>query len=97
MIIVHVEAAFDPDQAEEIVLGLLDGRAAIEAMEGNLEIRVLTTPTAPDTIELIQFWDSADAFDAYRKSALFAAIGARLVPLMTRPPATRVFDAVETT
>ena len=97
MIIVHVDAQFDAAAEAAIAAGLASDASTIRELDGNLDFKVLKAPNEPGRIELIQHWDSIGAFDAYRQSALFKEIGVRLAPQMTRPPVTRVFNAVETT
>ena len=41
-----------------------------------------------DGVAIIQHWDGMEAFDAYRASETFVALGVGLRTLMVKPPVT---------
>lgn len=72
--------------------GLVDQQAdAVRAMKGCLHYALFHNP-AGDGLAIVQRWDRSDHFEAYRSSEAFAALGAALRPLMTKPPVTTVAE-----
>lgn len=91
MKLICVEAAFPEDRISEAV-ALLEGQAgAVRAMEGCAHYALYRSPDAP-RVAIVQRWADMGAFDAYRGSDAFAALGRGLKPLMTAPPVTTVAE-----
>ena len=91
MKLITVEADFatpDLDAALDLISRQAD---TVRAMSGCTHYALYRKPSE-DGVAIIQQWDSIEAFDAYRASEPFAALGAGLRPLMTKPPVTTVAE-----
>ena len=89
MKLIAVEAAFPFDRVEEAV-ALFDAQAnAVRAMEGCEHYALYR---AGATVAVVQRWTEMAAFDAYRASDAFAALGRGLRPMMAAPPVTTIAE-----
>ena len=93
MIIVEVNFTVAPNDHAQAITCLMQEQPQMRALSGNRATRVLADPSTEGAITLLHQWDDLAALDAYRAGPLFAAIGARLRPLMTGAPSTTVYEA----
>jgi quinol monooxygenase YgiN len=47
----------------------------------------------PDRVLLYEEWSTREAFDAYKGSAMFAASGARLMPMLAEAPKSAYYES----
>ncbi len=91
MLIVTVTfATVAPDTA---ITHLLDDTARVRARPGNLGIDVLRDASTPAKIVLLQRWQDTASFEDHKKAEGMKTLGAKLMPLMSGPPETSVFEA----
>ena len=79
------------DAAAALLAGALAG---VHAEEGCLRYDLFRVRRDPDTLVMIEEWESSAALKAHGSSPEFAALGARLAEHLAGPPAVRVLDAV---
>ena len=92
MKLVVVEAAFPPTDREAAIALFRDRADAVRAMDGCERYAVHRSVDDDGGVAIVQRWTSAAAFDAYRASDAFAALGRDLKPMMVAPPSTTVAD-----
>ena len=92
MKLVVVEAVFPPAEREAAVALLRDRADAVRAMDGCERYAVHRSVDDGGGVAIVQRWTSTEAFDAYRASDAFAALGRDLKPMMSVPPSTTVAD-----
>ncbi|MEM9873236.1 MAG: antibiotic biosynthesis monooxygenase [Pseudomonadota bacterium] len=89
LITVEVEfGASDLSAAVDLISGQVD---TVLAMPGCTHYALYRKPS-DDGVAIVQQWDGMAAFDAYRGSETFAALGAGLRPLMVKPPVTTIAE-----
>jgi len=85
MKLVVVEVSLSDDNLAEAVQNLQEQAGGVRAMDGCVSYAIYDDGTK---LAIVQRWQTADHFDAYRRSDLFARLGIILKPLMTSPPVT---------
>ena len=91
MKLITVEAeltASDLEAAMELISGQAE---TVLAMPGCANYALYRKPS-DDGVAIIQQWDGMEAVETYRASDTFAALGAGLRPLMSKPPVTTVAE-----
>ena len=94
MKLITVEARFSHGEANNAIATFEEAAPSIRKMSGCHTYDVYRASSRNDAIVILQKWETMDAFDAYRTSADFAAIGGKLKPLMAGPPTTTIADIV---
>ena len=82
----------ETDQARALEILAQDGSDAT-ALDGNISFRSFTNAGDASHVGLMHEWDTPEAFETYLASDDFAAIGAKLRPLMTAAPTSRRYVA----
>ena len=91
MKLITVEAEFAASDLDA-AMALISGQAeTVLAMSGCKHYALYRKPSC-DGVAIIQQWDGMAAFDAYRASDTFAALGVGIRPLMAKPPVTTVAE-----
>ncbi len=91
MKLITVEAHFAASDLDTATKLISEQAETVQAMPGCTHYALYRKPT-DDGIAIIQHWDGIDAFEAYKASKTFAALGAGLRPLMQTPPVTFVAE-----
>lgn len=89
---ITVEAEFAPGDLEAAVELFAAQAKVVRNMAGCAHYALYRKPSG-DGVAILQRWDTMEAFEAYRASAVFAELGKGLRPLMTAPPVTVVAEA----
>jgi quinol monooxygenase YgiN len=63
------------------------------ALAGCVEYAFCEDVADPSRVLLYEEWSSRDAFEAYKKSALFEASGARLMPMLAGAPKSSYYES----
>lgn len=87
MKLVIVEASFAADKIDGAIATFKDQSDAVKMMDGCESYRIYSDK---QDVVIVQKWHGMEAFEAYRKSDTFAALGAALKPLMQTPPVTSI-------
>lgn len=93
MLIVIVDVDVIPNKVTETVAALEKDRAAALVMQGCRAFRSCARNGHPDKIVLVEEWEDAASFEAYKSSPAFAAAMATIKPVMAGPPVSRAFTA----
>lgn len=95
MKLITVEARFSHGATDNAIIALEDAAPSIRKMSGCHTYDIYRAHAHNDAVVILQKWESMDAFDAYRTSADFAAIGGKLMPLMAGPPVTTIAEVAD--
>lgn len=87
MKLITVEARFTSANIDEAIAAFETQTKAVRAMDGCESYSLYRSGEA---IAIVQKWQNTECFDAYRKSDVFAGLGAALKPLMSVPPVTTI-------
>ncbi len=90
MKIVNVEVQIAEKQLSVALTALAKESDAIRAMQGCLAYQTLADTQNSLTLMIVQRWQSAEDFGAYRNSPEFANLIQSLKPILTAPPVTFV-------
>jgi quinol monooxygenase YgiN len=93
MIICNVTATFSENEMQTALSILADETSKIAALPGNLAIQTFVSPITSGRVLITHEWDDLDALEAYRTGPILADTGAKLKPIMTSPPVTKVYEA----
>ena len=85
MKLVVVEGSLSDDKLEQAIQAVQEQAGGVRAMDGCVSY---ATYDDGAKLAIVQRWQTAGHFDAYRQSDLFARLGTILKPLMTSPPVT---------
>lgn len=91
MKLIAMEVDLQSGKVDEAVAAFDAQASAVRAMAGCGDYTLYRHP-AQDRIVVVQSWESLDAFEAYRASDTFKALGGGLRPLMAGPPSTRIAE-----
>lgn len=91
MKLISVEAAFAAADMDTAIALFTEHADQVRAMPGCAHYALYQKPSG-DGVAILQQWETMAAFDAYRSSDVFAALGQGLRPLMTAPPVTTVAE-----
>lgn len=94
MIIAIVDFDVAPETRSDALEVLIGDGAEASALPGNLGFRTFTNAGSKSHVGLMHEWADAAAFEGYLQSAGFAAVGAKLRPMMVGAPVSRRFEAV---
>ena len=95
MILVTVRSQYQVDQIENALSFLREIVLEASALEGYESQQICILDQNPATILIFQRWSNRTSFEAYRQSAFFARLSAKLKPLMTGAPQTIIYDATQ--
>ncbi|MCX7558601.1 antibiotic biosynthesis monooxygenase [Sulfitobacter sp. F26204] len=91
MKLITVEASFSASDLDAAMV-LFEAQAdQVRAMSACKHYALYRKPSG-DGIAILQHWETAAAFDAYRASDTFATLGQGLRPLMSAAPVTIVAE-----
>lgn len=93
MLIVIVEVDIKHESVADTVAALETDRKAALAMPGCLAFRSCAINDAPAKIVLVEEWENAASFAAYKDSPAFTEAMATIKPVMTGIPTSRAFTA----
>ncbi len=93
MLIIIVDVDIKPEAVAETVAALETDRAKALAMPGCLAFRSCAINGAPAKIVLVEEWEDAAAFAAYKESEAYATAMATIKPVMVGTPTSRAFEA----
>ena len=93
MFIAIVEVDIKPEAVADTVAALEKDRAAALSMPGCLAFRSCAINGAPAKIVLVEEWEDAASFEAYKASPAFAEAMGTIKPVMAGAPVSRAFNA----
>ncbi len=93
MLIVIVDVDIKPEAVDDTVAALEKDRKAALAMPGCLAFRSCAINGAPAKIVLVEEWEDAASFAAYKETAAFAEAMETIKPVMVGAPTSRAFLA----
>ncbi len=92
MKLITVEAKIASDSIRKSIDVFNSQASTVRGMNGCESYAIYEAPGDDDSILIVQKWTSMDAFDIYRDSDVFAAMGQGLKPMMTAPPVTTIAE-----
>jgi quinol monooxygenase YgiN len=72
-----VKLTFQPDKIADFMLVFEQSKAAIRAFDGCISMALARDTTHQNVLFTLSYWDSAEALEQYRHSALFTATWAK--------------------
>ncbi|MDG2209054.1 MAG: antibiotic biosynthesis monooxygenase [Flavobacteriales bacterium] len=91
-----VRMSFSVDTLDQFEALFAKHQDAISAVSGCQKVELQAELGAPQIRVTISQWDSLEALDAYRKSALFGEVWPATKLLFSAPPTAHSFVAVQT-
>jgi quinol monooxygenase YgiN len=94
MLIVIVDFEVSAANRPFAITTLQDEGATVRGLNGNLDFGVWTDPAHGGKLRLTHEWSDLESFDAYKSTAAFKEVGAKLFPMMVGKPSTVVHQVV---
>jgi quinol monooxygenase YgiN len=95
MLIVIVDFEVAPQDRVLSLAALRDEARIVRELPGNLDYSVWINPDHAGQLRLMHGWADAPAFEAYKATEAFKAVGAALFPMMVGKPSTQVHRVVQ--
>ncbi len=94
MLIVNVDFEVSSANRPVAIATLQNEGATVRGLQGNMGVGVWTDPAHSGKLRLSQEWSDMESFDAYKSTAAFKEVGAKLFPMMVGKPSTVVHQVV---
>ena len=95
MLLRTVRMTFAPARLAAFLDLFREARSKIAAAPGCRHLELWQDARYPNVLTTFSRWDSADALDAYRQSALFRTTWAETKPMFAAPPVAHSQSVVE--
>ncbi len=95
MLIVIVDFEVAPQDRANTLATLREEAGTVRKLSGNLDYSVWTDPDHAGRLRLMHGWTDTPAFEAYKATEAFKAVGAVLFPKMVGKPSTQVHSVVQ--
>ena len=90
-----VEMQFQPDKIDAFLSVFESSKAKIRAREGCLSLQLIQDPQQPHILCTSSIWESEEALNAYRDSALFHATWSLTKPLFQAKAKAKTYILID--